>query len=139
MSESITNFVPAVSHIEFDDKGRPYIAGAICGNCGETFVGERSVCARCGNRDNFQATKLSETGTIHTYSIVHRSFPGIETPFVSAIVALDGGGSVQATVRDVSIDDPDALFNLPVKLVFSDSGQHNSDGVAFLAYHVLPA
>lgn len=82
--------------------------------------------------------ELSRSGKIHTYSIVHRSFPGIETPFVSAIIALDGGGSVQATVKDISIEDPDALFGQPVELVFAPTNQKTKEGETYLAYHFKP-
>jgi uncharacterized OB-fold protein len=42
-----------------------------------------------------RAESASNSGTLYAYSIVHRSFPGIEVPYVSAIVDLDGGGTVE--------------------------------------------
>ena len=72
------------SHIGRDEEGRPYLAGSKCGDCGHTFVGERSVCAKCYSRTGLGPVKLAETGTIYTWSIIYRSFPGIETPFIDS-------------------------------------------------------
>ncbi len=55
------------------------------------YLGERAVCSKCGSRDTIEAVKLSTTGKLYVYSIVYRSFPGIEVPYISAIVDLDGG------------------------------------------------
>ena len=63
----------------------------------------------------------------------------METPFVSAIVSLNGGGNVQATVKDVSLDTAKSLFGLPVKLVFNESEQRNNSGEPFLTYNFVPA
>ena len=45
-----------------------------------------------------RASKLSNRGELYVYSIVHRSFPGIEVPYVSAIVDLEGGGTVKGNL-----------------------------------------
>jgi uncharacterized protein len=128
---------PAVPHIAISAAGCPYITGSRCKVCGETFVGARTACARCCEVGNLDSIELGQRGQIHTYTVVHRSFPGIATPFVSALVALDGGGSVHVTVRNVD-DLSAALFGLPVRLVFEMSGQVDREGRRFLAYHAVP-
>ena len=128
----------AVSHIGIAEGGAPFIIGCRCSICTQVFAGARATCAKCGARSQMIALKLRETGRIHTYSVVHRSFPGIKTPFVSATVSLDGGGNVQGTVRNVATDAATALFNLPVRLQFEVTDQVDREGVSFLAYYFTP-
>ena len=55
-----------------------------------------------------EVIKLSETGVLHSYAIVFRSFPGIDVPYISAIVDLDGGGTIKGNL--INIDpDPDNI------------------------------
>jgi uncharacterized protein len=85
-----------------------------------------------------ETMKVRETGRIHTYTIVYRTFPGVKTPFISAAIAMDGGANLHGTVRDLPTDARDSFFNLPVRLKFEDSGQRAPDGVPFLAYYFVP-
>ena len=101
-------------------------------------MGNRSVCAKCCARGQMQTVRLQTTGHVHTYSIVHRSFPGIKTPFISATIALDGGGNLQGTLRDVAVNTPEPLFRMAVELHFEETGQRASDGSAYLAYYFSP-
>lgn len=139
MTTSMVELRPAVSEIRFDSGNEPFLIGSRCQTCETVFVGERAVCANCGSRDSISSHELADTGRVHTYSIVHRSFPGVETPFISAVIALDGGGNVQATVKDVTIDADEQLFGVPVKIVFSPVDQTDSSGRNFLAYHFVPS
>ena len=78
-----------------DDPGEPpRLLGSRCDDCGEHFFPRRAVCAKCGARDRMRTKRLANEGTLHTYSIVHRSFPGVAVPYVSAVVDLTGGGSL---------------------------------------------
>ena len=138
MNEVLPEWRPAASHIRIPESGAPFLQGLRCGKCRETFADERTACAKCGARDAMEPVQLGETGHIHTYSIVHRSFPGINTPFVSASIGLDGGANVHGTVQGVPTDASSPLFGLPVRLVFNDSRQRDSAGVSYLAYHFVP-
>jgi hypothetical protein len=40
-------------------------------------------------RGALKPERLANTGRLYNYTIVHRSFPGVETPFISAIVDLE--------------------------------------------------
>jgi hypothetical protein len=68
--------------------------------------------------------------------MVYRSYPGIEVPFVSAIVDLDDGLSLKGTVRGVAADD--LRQGLPLRLVFDDAGgARDKDGAAYVGFHFL--
>jgi hypothetical protein len=50
-----------------------------------------------------EVRELSNAGTLYTYSIVCRSFPGIEVPYISAVVDLDGGGTIKGNLIGVEL------------------------------------
>ena len=130
---------PAVGFLKIPDDGAPYLQGSKCGKCGETFLGERTTCAACGAREGMQSIKLADTGKLYNYTIVHRSFPGVPVPFISAIVDVDGGGTLKGNLEGVS-PVPDAVkFDMPVKIVIKDAGRKDRDGNSYLAYFFQPA
>ena len=83
--------------------------------------------------------ELSETGRLYNYTIVHRSYPGVSVPFVSAIVDLDDGSTIKGNLLDVD-PSPEALeFDMPVKLVYRGAELANAAGEGYLAYFFVPA
>ena len=72
------NVYAAIDFLKIPEQGSPYLEGHACGNCDAIFLGERSTCCRCGSRDNMQLKTLANTGSLYAFSIVYRSFPGVE-------------------------------------------------------------
>ena len=138
MADDFTGFLPAVPTIRIDDDGRAYVAGSHCSNCGATVPGDRIACAGCGRRDTIAAVKLGTTGTLYNYTVVHRSYPGVKVPFVAAIVDLAGGGSLRGTLLDVEPDPATLAYDLPIDVVFRDTGQTSPDGKPFVSYFFVP-
>ena len=131
--------LPAVAYLKIPDDGDPYLEGSRCGSCGAVFLGERSICSKCGARHNMKTVRLANSGELYSYSIVHRSFPGIDVPYVSAIVDLDGGGTVKGNLINVEPDPAKIPFGMPVDVVFADAlGRKDQDGNAYLAYFFQP-
>ena len=129
----------AVAYLKIPDDGEPYLEGSRCNCCGATFLGERAICSKCGARGEMSAVRLSNRGELYAYSIVHRSFPGIEVPYVSAIVDLEGGGTVKGNLIGVEPDPAKIAFGMPVEVVYDDAlGRKDSDGNAYLAYFFRP-
>jgi len=132
--------LPAVRYLRVPDAGEPYLEGSRCAECGAVFLGERENCARCGARGALDTIRLADTGELYSYCIVHRSFPGIEVPYVSAIVDLDGGGTVKGNLVKVAPDPARITFGMPVRVVYGDAlGRKDRDGNAYLAYFFEPA
>lgn len=119
--------------------GAHYIAGSKCGKCGEVVVGTRDVCGKCGARKSMSHIKLANTGKLYNFTVVHRNFPGVPVPFISAIVDLDGGGTLKGNLLDVEPDPAKIKFDMPVKLVFRDAGRKDKEGNSYLAYFFVPA
>tara|TARA_B100000579_G_C22635670_1_gene758909 strand:- start:56 stop:508 length:453 start_codon:yes stop_codon:yes gene_type:complete len=134
------NLLPAVGYLKIPEKGDPYLEGYKCDVCSAIFLGERSVCSKCFARDKMTAVRLNETGKLHSFSIVCRSFPGIDVPYVSAIVDLDGGGTVKGNLINIEPDPEKIEFDMPVKITYKDAlGRKDKDGNSYLSYFFEPA
>ena len=135
----MSNPLPAVAFLKIPDEGDPYLEGSRCGVCGATFLGERHTCSKCGARGRMATVRLANRGELYSYCIVHRSFPGIDVPYVSAIVDLEGGGTVKGNLIDVAPDPAAIEFGMPVEVVYQDAlGRKDPDGNAYLAYFFKP-
>ena len=109
----------------------PHLLGTVCTQCGAIYLGRRNACGKCEGTE-FTTKKLSNEGTLKSFSIVHRAPPGIPTPFVSCIVALDGGGIVKTNLE--AEPDPDKIkLNSHVKLCTRVVGKDDegTEAVAF--------
>ena len=132
--------LPVVDFLKIPDDADPYLEGHKCGACGAIFLGERTVCSKCGARDQMQAVKLSNRGKLYSYSIVYRSFPGIEVPYISAVVDLDDGATLKGNLINVEPDPANIEFDMPVEVVFDDAlGRKDRDGNSYLSYFFQPA
>ena len=131
--------LPAVDYLKIPDDGDPYLEGSCCASCGATYLGRRANCSKCGARARMRALRLANRGELYSYSIVHRSFPGIDVPYVSAIVDLEGGGTVKGNLVGVPPAPGEIEFGMPVEMIFGDAlGRRDSAGNAYLAYFFKP-
>ncbi len=104
-------------YVKIDGNGAPYLQGLACEACGEIIVGDaRRSCPKCFAQGSLRERRLARRGLLYTFTIVHRSFPGIATPFVSAIVDLEGGGVVKGNL--ISVDPKDVTFGMSVIVDF---------------------
>jgi uncharacterized OB-fold protein len=130
--------LPVVPFLKIPDGGDPYLEGHKCGDCGAMFLGERSICSKCGVSGRIEATRLSDRGELYVYSIVHRSFPGVEVPYVSAIVDLDGGGTVKGNLIGIDPDPEKIKMGMPVELTYKIAPRKDRDGNEYLTYYFQP-
>lgn len=131
--------LPAVPYLKIPEDGDPYLEGHKCGACGATFLGERSVCSKCGARDQMEAVTLPNSGKLYSYSIVHRSFPGIDVPYISAIVDLEDGTAIKGNLINCEPDPASIEFDMPVEVVYADAlGRKDSDGNSYMSYFFQP-
>ena len=139
MSENKT-VLPAVDYLIIPEKGNPYLEGHQCEACDAIYIGERSVCSKCFVRDKISKIKLNTSGVLYSYSIVYRSFPGIDVPYISALVDLDGGGTIKGNLIKVDPSPENVEFGMKVKVVYEDAlGRKDADGNSYLSYFFEPA
>ena len=131
--------LPVVDYMKIPEDGDPYLEGHKCGKCDAIFLGERNICSKCGTRDQMGTTKLSSQGNLYSYAIVHRSFPGIEVPYISAVVDLDDGATLKGNLINVEPDPEKIEFGMPIEVIFDDAlGRKDRDGNSYLSYFFQP-
>jgi uncharacterized OB-fold protein len=130
--------LPIVSFLKIPQQGDPYLEGVQCGRCKAVFLGERPVCSSCGAREGLAPRRLANTGTLYVYSIVHRSFPGVAVPYVSAIVDLDGGGTVKGNLVGIEPDPRKIQMGMPVEVIYQLAPIKDRAGNEYLTYCFKP-
>lgn len=133
-----TEPLPIVPFLKIPKQGSPYLEGLRCKGCGAVFLGERSSCSKCGARSGLEAFPLAGRGSLYVYSIVHRSFPGVEVPYVSCIVDLEGGGTVKGNLIGIEPDPAKIKMGMPVETVFKTAPRKDAEGNAYLTYYFQP-
>ena len=129
---------PVVPFLKIPESGDPYLEGSKCKACGAVFLGARSVCSSCTARDQMASVKLSNRGELYVYSIVHRSFPGIDVPYVSAVVDLEGGGTVKGNLINVEPDPEKIEMGMPVEVIYRTAPRKDAEGNEYLTYYFQP-
>jgi uncharacterized OB-fold protein len=69
---------------------------------------------------------------------VHRTVPGVPAPYVSALVDLDGGGSVKGNLVNVPPDPEHVKLGMPVRMTTFVAGT-DDDGTEAVAFAFEPA
>jgi len=128
--------IPLVSYLAIDN-GAPHLVANTCDQCGARFFDRRNACARCGGRA-FSSSSLATTGKVTSFTIVQRAAPGVKVPFVSAVVELDDGASVQANIVDTEPDPDHVALGMPVRLTTYVAGT-DDNGTEAVAFGFAPA
>jgi uncharacterized OB-fold protein len=116
----------------------PHLVANECSGCGARFFDRRNACAGCSGTD-FTRVRVASQGQVRTFSIVAFAAPGIDVPFVSAVVDCDGT-SVRTNIVNVEPDpDPDHIkVGMPVKLTTFVVGE-DAEGVPAVSFAFEPA
>ncbi len=120
-----------------DNGGKPYLVGQKCSQCEAVYLGSRLACSKCTGTGPFSEIRLSDTGKLWVYSIVHQSAPGIPTPYIAAIVDLPEGVSVRCTIIDMEPDPQKIPFGMPVEMV-TKKVREDKDGNDVIAFFFRP-
>lgn len=139
MTQPATTDRPVAPYAAVDEQGAPYLIGSRCRACGETHLGRLQNCPKCAARGVIDEVRLAERGTLYNYTIVHRSLPGVTVPFVSAVVDLEGGGTIRGNLLEVDPSPESIRFDMPVKIVFRSAASAVEGGEGFLAHFFVPA
>jgi len=136
MAETVTAPRPGHPAIRLDAAGKPSIEGFRCGDCGAVLPEATLACRACASRTPPAPVHIGERGRLWTWTVVHRSYPGVAVPFVSAIVDMDDGLTLKGTV--IGVDDAALRQGLPLRLVFDDAGgAHDKDGAGWVGFHFV--
>jgi uncharacterized OB-fold protein len=110
--------IPLVDYLVLGED--PHLVANECQTCGARFFDRRNACASCGGTE-FRKAPVARVGTLRTFTIVAQAAPGIEVPFVAAIVDCDGT-TVRANITNVRPDPEQVELGMPVRLVTRSVG-----------------
>jgi uncharacterized OB-fold protein len=128
--------IPLVDYLVLDD-GDPHLIAHESLTSGALYFDRRNADAKSGEA-GFTERRLANTGTVRTFTIVHRAAPGVPTPYVSIVVDLEGGGVVKANLINIEPDPAQVRFGMPVRLTTYVAGMDDNGTVA-VAFAYEPA
>ena len=128
--------IPIVDYLAIDDGPAHLVAWEAAGS-GALYFDRRNADAKSGGTE-FKRRKLATTGKLRSFTIVHRTVPGVPAPYVSALVDLDGGGSVKGNLQNIAPDPEHVKLGMPVRMTTFVAGT-DDDGTEAIAFAFEPA
>ena len=135
--------LPVVDYMQVSAHGEAHLQGLKCSQCGAVYIDVRVHCAKCSARHSMQPHRLSNEGKLFAFTVVQRSYPGIPVPFVSAIVDLNGGGTLKGNLINVDpdptkIDLSKIKAGMPVELVYKQAPWGDEKGNQYMMFYFQP-
>jgi uncharacterized OB-fold protein len=128
--------VPIVDYLAIDD-GPPHLVAWESVDSGALYFDRRNADAKSGGTE-FRRKKLATTGKVRSFTIVNRGVPGIPVPYVSALVDLDGGGTVKGNLSNIPPDPEHVKLGMTVRMTTFPAGT-DDDGTEAIAFAFEPA
>jgi len=128
--------IPIVDYLALDD-GPPHLVAWESVDSGALYFDRRNADAKSGGTQ-FKRRKLATTGKLRSFTIVHRTVPGVPAPYVSALVDLDGGGAVKGNLVNVEPDPGHVKLGMPVRMTTFVAGT-DDDGTEAVAFAFEPS
>ena len=125
--------IPIVNYLVLGNE--PHLVSNECKNCKARFFDRRNACARCFGTD-FSQVAVATTGELRSFTIVAFAAPGVEVPFVSAIIDCDGT-SVNANIINTKPDPKHISLGMKVKLATYSMGT-DAKGVEAIGFGFEP-
>jgi uncharacterized OB-fold protein len=125
--------IPLVDYLVLGEE--PHLEANECTGCGARYFDRRNACASCEG-DQFKKVALPTTGEVKAFTIVSMAAPGIQTPFVAAVVDCDGT-SVRGNVINTEPDPEHVALGMKVKLTTYPIGT-DDDGTEAIGFGFEP-
>lgn len=122
----MANQVPLVDYLVLGDQ--PHLVANECTQCGARYFDRRNACAGCFGTE-FRSVGVATQGEVRAFTIVSMAAPGIEVPFVSAVVDCDGT-SVRTNVINTPPDPDHVSLGMKVRLATYPMGDDENGTVA---------
>lgn len=88
--EEIRPFREGLFHLTPNGSG--YLIASRCQRCAVTYFPRREFCIKCLENTQIEDIRLSRRGILHTFTVVHRSTPQFETPYIVGYIDLPQDG-----------------------------------------------
>jgi len=125
----MTNQIPLVDYLVIGDDA--HLVANECTNCKARYFDRRNACANCFNTE-FTQVRVPNTGEVRSFTIVAFAAPGVEVPFVAAIIDCDGT-NVRANLVNVPPDPEHVTLGMKVKLTTFSMGldEQGTEAIGF--------
>jgi uncharacterized OB-fold protein len=127
--------IPFVNYLVLGDK--PHLEANECTACGARFFDRRNACASCFSTEGFRKVAVATSGEVRAFSIVTFAAPGVQVPFVSAIVDCNGT-SVRGNIVNTPPDPEHVKLGMKVRLALVPVGT-DDEGTEAVNYGFEPA
>lgn len=125
--------IPLVDYLSLEH--RPHLVANECTSCGARYFDRRNACAACFGTE-FAKVGIEPRGTVSSFTIVSFASPGIDVPFVAALVDCDGT-SVAGNIVGVPPDPEHIELGMPVELMTFPIGT-DSEGTQAVGFGFEP-
>jgi uncharacterized OB-fold protein len=94
-----------------------------CNDCGYYIHPPSPRCPRCFG-ENVEPSPVSGRGRVYTYTVNQRAWsPGLEVPYVIAIVQLDEQPDLRLMTNIVGCSADEVAIDMPVRVEFREQGE----------------
>jgi uncharacterized OB-fold protein len=124
---SYTPGVAASRFLRSVEKGE--IVGQRCPKCQKVYVPPRGACSMCGVATDEELT-LSGKGTVTTFCITNVPSPGLDPPYVTAWIRLDGA-DITSMFLIQECDPKDVRLGMRVEPVWAEDKQPNIGSIKY--------
>jgi uncharacterized protein len=94
-----------------------------CNDCGYYIHPPSPRCPRCLS-ENVEPSPVSGRGRVYTYTVNRRAWsPGLEVPYVIAIVALEEQPDLRLMTNIVGSSPDEVAIGMPVQVEFREQGE----------------
>ena len=126
--------IPFVEYLRLEPT--PHLVANECTSCGARYFDRRNACAACFATD-FTPVDIPTEGVVRSFSIITFAAPGVEVPFVAAVIDC-GGTSVRANIINCPPDPEHVSLGMNVRLATTVVGT-DSAAVEAVNYGFEPA
>jgi len=119
----VTSTIPLVDYLSLE--GDPHLVAHACTACGARYFDRRNACASCSGTV-FETVAVATTGEVRAFTIVAFAAPGIDVPYVAAVVDCEGT-SVRANLINVEADADHVHTGMKVRLATYPLGRDDND------------
>jgi uncharacterized OB-fold protein len=126
--------IPLVDYLALEPE--PHLVAQECTVCSARYFDHRDACASCFEAV-FRPVDIPVDGEVTSFTIVSYAPPGVDAPFVAAVVDC-GGTPVRGNLRDVAPDPDSVKLGMKVRLTTYSLGT-DSAGTEAIGFGFVPA
>ncbi len=115
-----------------------YLIGSICNSCQTVSFPRRKVCPHCLKQDDIGEIKLSQSGSLYSFSVNQVAPEGFEAPYITGKVDLPEKVRIFSVITKCEPDIKNLKIGMEMVLVFEPL-RKDAQGENLYSYKFKPA